>query len=839
MNTSRDFQDFLSHLTENARLSLQHADAIARSFGSAYVGTEHILLGVLSQRGSLGAKLLDASGVDLKKARTALKLKPREGDDVVTGKGLSEAAKLTLRTSWEVAKEFNQNYCGTEHILYSILMQKNTRAHTLLKDLNVSVDSLTSELESYLHQQRFNYDSDSMGAGVDAKERKGKKSALDFFGTDLTAEARRGRLDPVIGRSKELQRMITILSRRAKNNPILIGEPGVGKTAIVEGLAQRIADENVPEIMLGKRLIMLDLSGMIAGTKYRGEFEERLKAVMSEIADDGNVIVFIDEIHLLVGAGSAEGAMDASNILKPVLARGTMRLIGATTIDEYQKSIEKDAALDRRFQPIEVLAPSLEETADILRGLKAEYERHHNVVVDDQLIETTVQLSDRYMSDRSMPDKAIDLLDEAAAHRRVEKNSVPEYQRGLMREIKLTRSRIDEAVSREDFEHAAQQKTKLDDLERVLEAERAKSQPALALTEEDLARTVSVITGIPAHKILKTEATYLLKLEKTLAKHVIGQKEAIEAVSRAIRRNRSGISDRRRPIGSFVFLGPSGVGKTELARTLARELYDRDDAMIKIDMSEFSEHHTSARLVGAPAGYVGYDDGGQLTDRVRRNPYSLILFDEIEKAHPDIFNMLLQILEDGVLTDAKGRSVDFTNAIIIMTGNIGAEQLRRESSMGFRVQSKSQRENLQELHDENKDKVLSELKDIMRPELINRIDKVVVFRALTTAEAKKVLELQLQDLNDRLSAEHGLTVTLSVKAKRQILKDGYKPQSGVRTLRRAIQDTIEDAIAEKLLKSQYKPGQGISVDYDGSKFTFVSKASKVAPRLKQSAGKLS
>lgn len=827
MNTSRDFQDFLSHLTENARLSLQHADAIARSLGSAYVGTEHILLGVLSQRESLGAKLLDASGVNLKRARTALKLEPRDPDTSVTGKGLSEAAKLTLRTSWEVAKEFNQNYCGTEHILYSVLLQKNTRAYTLLKDLNVNVESLSSELESYLHQQRFGYEDTSLGGAVDTKDRKAKKSALDYFGTDLTKEATRGRLDPVIGRAKELQRMITILSRRTKNNPILIGDPGVGKTAIVEGLAQRIADENVPESMLGKRLILLDLAGMIAGTKYRGEFEERLKAVMSEIANDTNIIVFIDEIHLLVGAGSAEGAMDASNILKPVLARGTMRLIGATTIDEYQKSIEKDAALDRRFQPIEVLAPSLGETIEILRGLKPEYEKHHNVKVSDELIETTVRLSDRYMTDRSMPDKAIDLLDESAAHKRVEKNAVPEYQRGLMREIKLTRSRLDEAVGREDFEQAARQKTKLDDLQRVLDDERAKNQPALSLTEDDVARTVSVITGIPAQKILKSEASYLLKLEQSLSRYVIGQKEAISAVSRAIRRNRSGISDRKRPIGSFVFLGPSGVGKTELARTLARELYDRDDAMIKIDMSEFSEHHTSARLVGAPAGYIGYDDGGQLTDKVRRNPYSLILFDEIEKAHPDIYNMLLQILEDGLLTDAKGRSVDFTNTIIIMTGNIGAEQLQRESTLGFRAQSKSQRENLKNLHNENKDKVLTELKDTMRPELINRIDKVVVFRALTTSEARKVLDLQLSDLNDRLSDEHGLTVSVMPKAKAQILKEGYKPQTGVRTLRRAIQDTIEDVIAEKLLKGTYKPAQTIVVDYQDSSFTFKTKK----PRL--------
>lgn len=817
MNTSRDFQEFLNHLTENARLSLQHADAIARSTGNAYVGTEHILLGVLSQRTSVGAKLLDASGVTLDRARTALKMAPRVGTEAVVGKGLSEAAKLTLRTSWEIAKEFNQDYCGTEHMLYSILIQKNTRANVLLRDMNISVDSLTAELESYLNQQRYEY---GEGGTTTQEKQKKKKSALEYFGTDLTRQAREGKLDPVIGRAKELQRVTTILSRRTKNNPILIGEPGVGKTAIVEGLAQRIADENVPESLLDKRLIMLDLVGMIAGTKYRGEFEERLKAVMSEITQDKNVIVFIDEIHLLVGAGSAEGAMDAGNILKPVLARGTMRLIGATTIDEYQKSIEKDAALDRRFQTVEVLPPSIEETVQILHGLKKAYEDHHNVKFADELIEKTVRLSERYISDRHMPDKAIDLLDEAAAFRRVEKDSVPEFQRGLMREIKLTRSRMDEAVAHEDYEAAAKQKTKLSDLERVLEAERSKAQPAIELTEADLARTVSVISGVPAQKILKEEASYLLSLEKTLSQSVIGQKEAISAVSRAIRRNRSGVSDRRRPIGSFVFLGPSGVGKTELARTLARELYDRDDALIKIDMSEFSERHTAARLVGAPAGYVGYEDGGQLTDKVRRNPYSLILLDEIEKAHPDIFNMLLQVLEDGVLTDAKGRVVDFTNTVIIMTGNVGAEQLQRESSLGFRAVSKNQLDSLSELHEENKDRVLEELRSVMRPELINRIDKIVVFRALTTKEARKVLDLQLSELNERLSDEHALTVQLSTKAKKKLLDEGYKPQSGVRTLRRAVQDSIEDHVAEELLRASYKPGQSILVDVSNGEFTF-------------------
>lgn len=797
MNSAKDFQEFINRLTENARNSLHNAEGIARGFGSAYIGTEHILLGVLSQDSSIGAKLLETSGVTLDRAKTALKLTPKALVINLAGsKGLSEAAKLTLRTSWEIAKEFNQDYCGTEHILYSILIQKNARANVLLRDMKINVDELTNELEGYLNQQRYEYDERE---ATNKPRNKKAQSALEFFGTDLTAEAKAGRLDPVIGRVGELRRVITILSRRNKNNPILIGEPGVGKTAIVEGLAQHIAAEKVPENLIDKRIVMLDLAGMIAGTKYRGEFEERLKAIMQEIASDPSVIVFIDEIHLLVGAGAAEGALDAANILKPVLARGTMRVIGATTIDEYQKSIEKDAALERRFQSVQVLPPSLQETIEILNGLKSKYEAHHGVRIDEAVIEQTVQLSDRYMSERFMPDKALDLLDETAAHIRVERSHIPDSQRRLLKEIKLLRHRMEEAVQHENFEVAAQHKTKLAELEQTLEKQRSRNRSRLFMTEQDLASAVALMTGIPAQKILKREASYLLNLEKSLAKHVIGQSEALQAVSRAIRRNRSGVSDKRRPIGSFIFLGPSGVGKTELARVLARELYDRQDSLIKIDMSEFSERHTASRLVGAPAGYVGYEEGGQLTDKVRRNPYSLILLDEIEKAHPDIFNMLLQILEDGVLTDAKGRSVDFTNTVIIMTGNIGAEQLLRESKLGFRASSKSEIENLDEVHEQNKERVIEELKTVMRPELVNRIDKTVIFRALTNKEAMRVLNLQIEELKKRLQAQHSVEIQFSVSAKNTLLKKGYKPQSGVRTLRRVLQDEVEDIVAEMIL----------------------------------------
>lgn len=797
MQSSNDFQDFLNHLTENARHSLERAEGLARGFGSSYVGTEHILLGVLGQKNSIGSKMLHGAGVTMEKAQVALKMSVKTVQAVEASKGLSEAAKLTLRTSWEIAKEFNQDYCGTEHILYSILIQKNARANVLLKELSADVTELTQGLERYLNNQSYEY------AGArQAPKPKRNKSALEFFGRDLTQAAKKKRLDPVIGRQKEIQRLITILSRRTKNNPILIGEPGVGKTAIVEGLADRIAKEEVPQDLADKKLVMLDLAGMIAGTKYRGEFEERLKAVMDEVQEDKNVILFIDEIHLLMGAGSAEGSMDAANILKPALARGELRLIGATTIDEYQKSIEKDGALDRRFQTIEVLQPSLDETVQILHGLKRHYEKHHNVIIGDALIERAVYLSDRYVSQRQMPDKALDVIDEAAAHKRVLSSTTSEYQRGLLREIKITRSRMDDAVRIEDFEKAAKEKNKLADLERVLEEERRKDKPAITLTDEDLAQTIGIMTGIPAKKVVKQEAKGLLRLESLLAKSVVGQEEAVAAVARAIRRSRSGVGDKKRPVGSFVFLGPSGVGKTELARTLARELYDRDDALIKIDMSEFSERHTASRLVGAPAGYVGYEEGGQLTDKIRRNPHSLILLDEIEKAHPDIFNMLLQILEDGVLTDAKGRSVDFTNAVIIMTGNIGAEQLQRESTLGFRAETKSELEDFEELHEDNKSKVMDELKQVMRPELINRIDKVIVFRALTNKEAMKVLDLQINQLNQRLKKEHGITLTIATPAKKALLKEGYKPQTGVRTLRRAIQDHIEDELAQRILQGK-------------------------------------
>jgi ATP-dependent Clp protease ATP-binding subunit ClpC len=811
MPNSPDFQEFLNHLTNNALNSLKHADAIARSFGSAYIGTEHLLLGVLAQDSSMGAKILEGAGVTLDRARMALNLTPKTLVINMGAKGLSETAKLTLKMAYDVAQDYSQEFCGTEHILYSILSQKNARATILLRDMNIDVDSLTGELEQFLNKQQ--YDGDDMGdAGTIRKGKKGKKTALDFYGTDLTAQARAGKLDPVVGREAQIKRVITILNRRTKNNPVLIGEPGVGKTAIVEGLAQRIISEDVPDSLLDKRIVMLDLAGMIAGTKYRGEFEERLKKVMSELESDKKTIVFIDELHLIVGAGAAEGAMDAGNILKPALARGKIQVIGATTTAEYTKHIEKDAALERRFQPVQVPETTPSETLAILKGLRGNYESFHGVTISDEVLEDTVTLAKRYINDRFMPDKAIDLLDETAAHLRVDKGKTSPEVRKLQKELKLVNTRIEEAVDAENYEKAAKEKTRASQINEELGKMQAntKHEKRLTLASEDVAEVVSRITGVPTKKVIRSEAKYLVNLEKTLNKHVIGQQEALQAVSRAIRRNRSGIGASNRPIGSFIFLGPTGVGKTELGRVLAREFFGSENNLVKIDMSEFGEHHNVSRLVGAPAGYVGYDEGGQLTDKIRRQPYSLVLFDEIEKAHPDVFNMLLQLLEDGYLTDAKGRRIDFTNTIVIMTSNIGAQKLQKESNFGFHAVDSDDLKDLDSLHERNKGQVLDELKKMMRPELLNRIDKIIVFRALTKKDIMRIIDLQLEDLRKRLQKQ-GVGLEVTTQAKQYLLDNGYDAKNGVRPLRRLIQDTIEDHVALELLNEKLTKGHIMQV----------------------------
>lgn len=820
MHNANEFMEFVNYLTDNARSSLQHADGIARSLGSAYIGTEHLLLGVLSQKSSVASQMLTNAGVTLDRAKLSLNLTPRALVVSTGAKGLSETAKLTLKLSWDIAQEFNQDFCGTEHILYSILNQKNARATVLLRDMNVNVEKLTGELEQYLNRQQ-----EQLGNASGTRSRNKRQTALGYFGIDLTDKARAGELDPVVGRDTQIKRMITILGRRTKNNPVLLGEPGVGKTAIVEGLAQRIANEEVPEYLLDKHIITLDLAGMIAGTKYRGEFEERLKKLIEEMTNDPTAIVFIDELHLLVGAGAAEGAIDAANMLKPALARGKVKVIGATTLDEYRKHIEKDAALERRFQTVIVPEPTLKEAIVILRGLKHYYEKHHGVTVDDQVLDDIAFLAERYINDRYMPDKAIDVLDETAAQVKVDRGKAPVELRKLTRELKAVTNRMEEAVEAEDYERAAHYKTRMSQINTRLSQLRddKSNQQKLVITNEDVAKTIAAMTGVPVERVIKSEAKYLLNLEQHLGKHIIGQEAAISAVARAIRRNRSGIGEHKRPIGSFLFMGPTGVGKTELARVLARELFGNDDRLVKIDMSEFSERHTASRLVGAPAGYVGYDDAGQLTEKIRRQPYSIVLFDEIEKAHPDVFNILLQILEDGALTDAKGRKVDFTNTVVVLTSNLGAERMQHEASLGFRANSASDKAELEDIHGQNEEAALAELHKTMRPELINRFDKVLVFRAHTKPEVRKILDLELSKLSRRLVRQH-VAVKLTSSAKELLIEKGYDTKNGVRPLRRTIQELVEDEIAAGLLEERYTKGNVINVSAKKGELAFTIQA---------------
>jgi ATP-dependent Clp protease ATP-binding subunit ClpC len=817
-----DFAEFVSRLTDNARTSLQQANAIARGYGSVYIGTEHLLLGILAQGSSVGAKLLADANITLDRAEVALNLTPRSIIISSSMTGLSETAKLSLKMAWEIAQEFHQDFLGTEHIVYSILGQKNARATVLLRDMGVDLESLKSDLEEFLDRQQSSFE---QGNVTDKPKRKAKGGALETFGTDLTARARAGELDPVIGRDAEQDRMITILMRRTKNNPVLIGEPGVGKTAIVEGLARKIANEDVPDLLLDKRVIQLDIAAMIAGTKYRGEFEERLRKVLQELKQQKNVIVFIDELHLLVGAGAAEGALDAANMLKPALARGEMHLIGATTLDEYRKHIETDAALERRFQLIVVKEPSLKNTVSILKGLRSYYEKHHGVELSDDVLEDAVFMADRYVSERYMPDKAIDVIDEAAAKLRAAKSKKPSQERDFRKQLNNLNEKMEEAVVAEDYERAALYKTRLSQVQKSLDEliEKQERRTPIKLTSDDIAAAVAVMTGIPVKRLKKSESVVLRNLEKHLAKYVVGQKEAIEQVSRAVRRSRSGVSSQKRPIGSFVFMGPTGVGKTELAKILAREVFGSEDALIKIDMSEFGEKHTTSRLVGAPAGYIGYGDGGQLTDKIRRQPYSVVLFDEIEKAHPDVYNMLLQLLEDGNLTDAKGRTVDFTNTIIILTSNVGADEMMKESQLGFAASSKADREELNNVHAKNAAAARRALEKIMRPELINRFDAFVTFRALTRREVGKIFDNLVAELNDRLTKK-GLSLVVTPAVKRLLVAEGHDKKYGARPLRRTLQDRLEHTIAEGIIDGTFEKGDVLEAVLSGKKVVVHARA---------------
>jgi ATP-dependent Clp protease ATP-binding subunit ClpC len=708
--------------------------------------------------------------------------------------------------SWEIAQEFHQDYLGTEHILYSILSQKNARATVLLRDMNVNVPELTSELEEFFERNT----SGLHGAAeetVTHNQRAKDAGMLGVFGTDLTARAKAGKLDPVIGRDAQIERMITILSRRTKNNPVLIGEPGVGKTAIVEGLAQRIVHEDVPDYLLDKRVVQLDLAAMIAGTKYRGEFEERLKKVTAELRKQPNTIIFIDELHLLVGAGAAEGALDAANMLKPALARGELRLIGATTLDEYRKHIEKDSALERRFQTIIVPEPSVKDTIAIVKGLKGYYEKYHGVTLEDEVLEDAVYMADRYISERFMPDKAIDVIDEAASLVRVRSGRKPSKVRDYMKQLKNLNEKMEEAVVAEDYERAALYKTRISQLtEKLNETKEAfEKKTSITLKDDDVAQAISVMTGIPVRRVQRSEASMLRNLEKHLGKYIIGQDEALERVAKAVRRSRSGVASTKRPIGSFVFMGPTGVGKTELAKVLAREVFGSDEALIKIDMSEFGERHNTSRLLGAPAGYVGYEDGGQLTDRIRRQPYSVVLFDEIEKAHPEVFQLLLQLLEDGTLTDAKGRKVNFSNTIIILTSNLGADKMRKEASLGFHAADKSDEKAMDVEHKKNAAAAREALERMMRPELINRFDAIVTFRALTKKEVGKIFDRLIAELQERL-VRKGVQLQVKPSGKKLLIAKGYDEVFGARPLRRAIQDELEHQIADGLLAGTYESG---------------------------------
>lgn len=806
-------EEFLSHFdrfTQNAKRSLENAGLLAINMGSNYIGTEHLLLGMLKAQGSIGARLLGELGVRLDNV-------PIYGNHNVqtsTPSGvieLSETAKQTITSALRIAQQYGQPFAGTEHLLYAILAQKNSRAISLLRDMEVDPNTVRSELEKYMESQPSQVE-----VPQHSPSRKGGKQsktpALDHFGIDLTDKAQRDDLDPVVGREIQIDRMIQILNRRSKNNPVLIGEPGVGKTAIVEGLAKRIVEEKVPEMLFNKRLMMLDMASVIAGTKFRGEFEERLKKIIDEVKADKDVILFIDELHNVVGAGSAEGAIDAANILKPALSRGEVQTIGATTLEEYRKYIEKDAALERRFQPVIVPEATVEETIEVIKGLRPRYEKFHRVKISDDAIEEAAKLAKRYIADRFLPDKAIDLVDEASAQARIARSGNDGRGKRLSKQLEEVLSKIDDAVYNQDFELAARLKSEASIIEKKLNELESKNKNSskVEVTVDDIASVVSQSTGIPMTKLVKFETESLRKLDETLKSKVIGQNEAVEVVAKAIRRSRTGIADPSKPIGSFMFLGPTGVGKTELARVLAEELFNDKDAMIKVDMSEFMEKHNVSRLVGAPAGYVGYEDAGQLTEKVRRKPYSLILFDEIEKAHPDVFNMLLQVLEDGVLTDAKGKKVDFKNTIIIMTSNVGAKVLAHEAEIGFATDTPKEERELQNLHEQMTDKVLRELKKQFRPEFLNRVDHVVVFKALSKLDIEKIVELQLQQLAFRLEAKE-IQLKFKPTIKKLLVEKGYDIENGARPMKRAVQRIVEDKLALDIVDGLIKPGDIVEV----------------------------
>ena len=798
-----DFQEIISRMSENSHKSLERAEFFSRKFKTGYIGIEHILLGILANRESSAATLAYEYGLKFEDLYDFFvenppisKSMPDFADPNV--RALTDRAVFALKMASLISGDDNE--IGTKNLLFSILKQKDLKLQVVLRQTGADIEGLVNAFDSL-------FSNENSAEGIDEIEQKSfrKKTErqqssreiaiLKKFGEDLTEKAKNGKLDPVIGRETEVQRLITVLLRRTKSNPVLIGEAGVGKTAVVELLAQKISKEQVPSQLIGKRIFEIDLAGMLAGTKFRGQFEEQLKNVIKALEKHQEIIAFIDEIHLLAGTGSAEGAMDAANILKPALARGKIKLIGATTFDEFKKSIEKDSALNRRFQSVQVEEPSLNETIDILKGLREKYEKYHNIEVSDEVLGEIVDMSARYIFDRQMPDKAIDILDEAGALAASEKVSKPNKILEFSREIEKLNEKQIRAAENEDFEGAALYKTRISQLRKKLGEEelRAKSSKKIILTSDYVARAISLKTNIPVQKISKNQAKILQNLEKHLSKKVIGQSEAIEKISKAIRRNKSGISDENRPIGSFIFLGPTGVGKTELSRQLANEVFGGSKSLIKIDMSEFGEKHKTSQLLGAPAGYVGYGEGGTLTEKIRRQPYSVVLFDEIEKAHPDTFNLLLQLLEDGELTDSEGRKVSFKNTVVILTSNLGASEMMNEKSLGFEAENSSKKN-----HSKNEKFARRALEKVLKPELLNRFDGIITFQSLSKTEIGKIFDILLADLNNRLLRK-GLNLKVRKSVKDFIIEKGYDAKNGARPLRRAIEDLLEHKLAEEIL----------------------------------------
>ena len=808
--------------TEKAIKVIMLAQEEARRLGHNFVGTEQVLLGLIGESTGVGAKALKTMGVTLKDARAEVeKIIGRGSGFVAVEIPFTPRAKRVLELSWDEARQLGHNYIGTEHLLLGLIREGEGVAVRVLENLGVDLNKLRSSIIKMLGETRTQQ---TATAGAGASGGKTKTPSLDEFGTDLTLAAQEQRLDPVVGRDKEIERVVQILARRTKNNPVLIGEPGVGKTAVAQGLAIRIANSEVPDILETKKIIQLDMGLLIAGTKYRGEFEERLKKIMDEIRQAGNIILVIDEMHTLIGAGAAEGAIDAANILKPALSRGEIQVIGATTLDEYRKYVEKDSALERRFQPVTIDEPSVEDTIQIIRGLKSKYEEHHKLIISDEAIVQAAQLANKYITDRFLPDKAIDIIDEASSKVRLNMSSLPPEGKELEKQLKDIVKSKEDAIRKQEFELASQLREDEADLkEKIREVsqkwrdENDANKPTV--TPEQVAEVVSTMTGIPTTKITEGESQRLLKLEGTLHDRVIGQDQAVVALSKAIRRARVGLKSPNRPIGSFIFSGPTGVGKTELAKALAEAIFGSEDNMIRVDMSEFMEKHSTSKLIGSPPGYVGYDDGGNLTETIRKKPYSVVLFDEIEKAHPDVFNIMLQILDDGRLTDSKGRYINFKNTIIIMTSNVGASMITTGSKLGFAVGGEDAKK---DKYEHLKETVMEEMKKSFRPEFLNRIDDIIVFAHLNKEEIREIVDLMLKDLFKRLEdKEFSIEVTDEVKD--YLANEGYSEAYGARPLRRLIQKKIEDGLAEEILMGAYKPGDKMQLVMDEDKKSIAFK----------------